>query len=508
MSKKNNNKYLENKYCTLEPLFNIDYSKTTNFISTCLFDMKKDAYRTFDKYLEGIGTFKKLLEDNLPDWKLRIFIDETITENKSLMKQLTHKNNSHLQLIKFNCPNYLMNNSSNRHKGVFGTLLRLFPFFDLPNNDAGIVICDDLDWEYKMYAPIFLTKIRLIEQLINNNNLNDKKFNLCFRTTNNYYEKQNKVVEWVIMSSFISHYNKINPKFMNDFFTFLDKKDTIIYVEHYLDIMKDFAIKHNEDEIGKKFTYGLDEYFLNHFIVNNLKNNIIKFKSFNFKNFINIGEVADLRHVMYKQTQPYSNLENTTHIYNTHYGGYNNDNNSLFIKNNLNKIDMKEQEILHDKYVRFLFRDIINSSYYKFITYINLYTIINDFLYNKLEYGLVQPLVSNKEPRLEYLNKITTFGKDIKYIEKFNVLVKFYIKFYKLLIHIKNTKKYNNIFTKLRVNFILKAENFGIIRREYIEKIIDNKKTTFNYVYKTLDEKDIEELKKLKNEKFYIKELL
>lgn len=128
MSKKNTNTYLENKYCTLEPLFNIDYSKTTNFISTCLFDMKKDAYRTFDKYLEGIGTFKKLLEDNLPDWKLRIFIDETITENKSLMKQLKHKDNSHLQLIKFNCPNYLMNNSSNRHKGVFGTLLRLFPF--------------------------------------------------------------------------------------------------------------------------------------------------------------------------------------------------------------------------------------------------------------------------------------------------------------------------------------------------------------------------------------------
>jgi len=31
------------------------------------------------------------------------------------------------------------------HLGTFGTLLRMFPVFDLPNNDAGVVIIADID---------------------------------------------------------------------------------------------------------------------------------------------------------------------------------------------------------------------------------------------------------------------------------------------------------------------------------------------------------------------------
>jgi hypothetical protein len=522
----NNVEYLKNKFCKLTPLFDIDYTKKTNFLSTCLFDMKGDSYRSFDKYLDGIKTFKRLINEVIPDWKLRIFIDDTITENKTLMKELSSPENDHVQLVKYSCPSYLMNNNSGRHKGVFGTILRLFPFFNFPNNDAGIVICDDLDWVYKFYAPIFINKINLMNNIINNNGLSGKNFNLCVKVTNHYYENINKTIEWVIMSSFISYNQSLDKNLLYDFFSFINKEDSIIVVEHYLHFMKGFSKKNFDNEIGRKFTYGFDEYCLNYFIVNKLNTNIIKFKSHNFFNFINLDAVKKLRHVMYKEndkstiiikTSNNNNNDNNNggkNKYIKYLGGYYNMNNmnnmnnsSIFVKSNLNHLSMKDQEILHDKYIRYLLQNIIKSGY-KFITYTNLYTIINDLLYNKFEYGLLQPLVSNKISKPEYISKITTFTDDIIYTEKFDVLQDFYYIFFKLMLHINNSKKYNSIFTKLRVNHILKKENFGVIRREYIEYNIDGKKKEFNFLYKKLDDKTMNELNKLKLEKFTIKELL
>lgn len=490
--------YLKNKICKLTPLFDIDYSKKTNFISTCLFDMKKDAYRSFDKYLEGIGTFRRIIKEVIPDWKLRIFIDDTILENKELMKELKSPKNSHIQLIKFSCPNYLMNDKSGRHKGVFGTLLRLFPFFDLPNNDAGIVVCDDLDWEYHFYSPIFTNKINVLQNIVKNNSLEDKKFNICLMVNNQYYEKSKKTVDWVLMAYFISYFQTLDVKLLYDFFTFLDKKDTLIYVEHYMTNVKDFIEKNKNNEIGRKFTYGLDEYFLKYFVIDKITDNIIKIKRYNFVNFIDTESVVRFRH----------NVDEVDGFYEGGSGDKNSINSPLDSLKEFRKTSFDKQEILHDKYTRYLLSDVIKDGFV-YINYHILYTIIQDLLYNKYEFGKIQPIIQKKLITKEYLEKTTTLHNDdiIDLIDK-GILRKFFIKFFSLMIHIKNSKKYNNIFTPLRVKHILKKDNLGVVRREYFDSIIDGKHKLFNFYLKKLDDKDIQNLLILKREKFIIKELL
>lgn len=490
---KSKKEYLRNKICSFEPLFDIDYSIKTNFICTVLFDMKRDAYRSFGKYLVGINKYKMIIDKYLQNWKLRIFIDDTITSNNELMSKLQSDDNSHLQLVKFNCPNYKMNNNSDRHKGTFGTIIRLFPFFDFPNNDAGIILCEDLDFDEVYRIPYIINKIHIMKYLILNNNLVNKSFHLCTSSMNHFHENEKRVVEWIIMPDFISYYIKVDKNIIYNFFNYLDKKDTKIYVEHYMKDIKDYVKKHSNNDIGQKFGYGIDEYFLNYHMLKQINDNIIILKSYNFRKFIEADLTVRFRHIVYKD-----NIEGGNQI---------SDNNS-YNTSPINNRYITSNERLHNKYVKYLLQDIVKDGI-EFIKYHILYTIIYELLYTKFEYGLVKPLVSNKINNPNYYKEILDFKKgDNIYYEKFDILLRFYKYFFKLMIHINNSKNYTIIFTPLRVKTVLKNKNLGIIRREYINAIIDGKHNEYNYVYKKLEDKDIEELKKLKKEKFIIKELL
>ena len=134
----NDNNYLINKICTFETLFDFDLTKNKNIISTCFFRMSTH-YKNLSTYINGLSRIIKLI-DNQNQYTLRIFIDENIKNNNEIFNLL--KSSNKVEIVVFKCSNYM---KEGYHFDLFGTLVRYFPFFDFPNNDANNVIVIDID---------------------------------------------------------------------------------------------------------------------------------------------------------------------------------------------------------------------------------------------------------------------------------------------------------------------------------------------------------------------------
>ena len=131
-------KYLENNICEFETLFEIDYNKKINILTTCFFKMDKH-YKNFDTYIRGLKKLINMLNYQ-NEYMLRIFVDQNVLDDQEIMNIL--KSSKKVQIVLFKCANFM---KGNYHIDVFGALVRLFPVFEFKNNDAKNVICIDID---------------------------------------------------------------------------------------------------------------------------------------------------------------------------------------------------------------------------------------------------------------------------------------------------------------------------------------------------------------------------
>ncbi len=250
--------YLENDICKFTPLFPIDYNKKINIFSTCFFKMINKGYKDFSKYLDGLKDLNERILRRKLNYKIRLFIDESIHSDKKIYEIITKLES--VQAVLYSCPNFII--EEKHHIGLFGTMIRFFPFFDFPNNDANIVISSDIDntnfssilndidmiKEYSFFKEIYLLKSGDINR------------SLTYRYNFMYNGKLNP---YVFALSFVSC-RRIKFSLITDFITKVkDDKNNIIYSHHYK------ISKHkSKDDILKfkshgKFIYGVDEYFLN-----------------------------------------------------------------------------------------------------------------------------------------------------------------------------------------------------------------------------------------------------
>jgi hypothetical protein len=232
-------KYLENNICDFEILFDIDYNKKVNILSTCFFKMNSH-YKKFTIYVEGLKRLITML-DTQSDYTLRIFIDEHIRKDKEIMQVL--QSSKKVEIVVFKCSDYIRDNY---HIDVFGALVRLFPVFDFNNNDAKNVIVIDID--------------------LNKNDLLVLKEFMGYKT-----DKVQIVGKGLAQKLFIQ---KIVPHFFCGLIGFYNKK-------YYHEIITDFIInaKNIKDKgiYGKRekpFGYGTDELFLNDYFIYSKKYNI------------------------------------------------------------------------------------------------------------------------------------------------------------------------------------------------------------------------------------------
>ena len=282
--------YLENEICKFTPLFEIDYSKKINIISTVLFKMKNSGYKPFLKYVNGVQHLSNFMHKKLPGFHLRLFIDDTIYTDNELIKNL--KSIKNIQIVRYSCPNFLINGF---HRGMFGTLVRLFPMFDFKNNDADHVIVTDIDYvsEKNIETNIFIIQAYLT---LKNNKKLDNLYLVCDNALllgksgldrnlpYDNYPKNLKTIIPHIAAGLIINIKKLNQKILVNYLKNIDSNKEV-----HSSYSKNTKFLYNRFKSNnKKFVFGVDEYFLNNILLKYIDENKLEFCARIRYNIINL----------------------------------------------------------------------------------------------------------------------------------------------------------------------------------------------------------------------------
>lgn len=133
--------YLTNPYCNFKPKFKFDPTVKKNIVSCSFFKMIY-PYKYFGKYINGLRNLIKFVESELKGFRIRIFIDLSIWDDKKIRHILT--SNNIVEPVLYSCPSY-MESDGIHHYGTFGTVVRFFPMFDFDNNDADHIVVADIE---------------------------------------------------------------------------------------------------------------------------------------------------------------------------------------------------------------------------------------------------------------------------------------------------------------------------------------------------------------------------
>jgi len=304
LTKKNNNTRLLNLYKSKPNLQNVNIDTftdnfkgfTINFttynvgklknakkyyvFSVCYFVMEKsEALQKSKKYVKNLKILIKNIKKNLPNYKIRIYCDKPAVKN---IEEFINDNK--VELFIYEIPSIV--NSKGYHKGYLGTILRYFPFFDLPKHKGDIVVCYDIDSQLT-YNIITIIK----------NRIDTLPFvfysHSCYHTSARYKDMGNII--FPIMGGFITANTSklLFPKYvLTDFFINYLVNDNLhyeTYIKLFLDYEKNKESKlpqiylkskkerpHITDMSMAKYVYGVDEYFLNNQIRRYLLLNKIK----------------------------------------------------------------------------------------------------------------------------------------------------------------------------------------------------------------------------------------
>jgi hypothetical protein len=267
-------KYLENPICELRPLFKINYKKRVNIVSCCFFKMENSGHKDFTVYLNGIKHLYDFVKEEYIGFKIRLFIDLSIYNDSKIMAFL-NKYKDLIQLVLYGCYQYT-DNTQTYHNGYFGTFLRFFPMFNFPNNDANIVIQEDIDFLLPIKQSLkeynrFTVRMNAIKLIVDNHidvsilriGKIDSFMNSVYEYAYNYKGQINTYIIAPLIVSFTPVESSILIKFIkkieksNEIFSYYNLiKDN----KHTSNIENNF-IKH------KHFIYGVDEYFINNVLL-------------------------------------------------------------------------------------------------------------------------------------------------------------------------------------------------------------------------------------------------
>jgi hypothetical protein len=255
-----NSNYLQNNICKFIPLFDFDPNIKKNIISTCFFKMRTGGYKSFDNYLNGINKLHEYAKTHLSDFKIRMFIDLSIYNDTKLMTTLQKLEN--LELVLYCCDAFARDEIY--HLGVFGTLIRAFPMFDFPNNDANRIMVADIDFNHKNIQTI--DGYKYYDSIYSKDEF-DSFYLMTLRKNRiykvfNYTEMivKNKYIKPYVLFDSIITIKKIPNNIIVNFINNQEKYKTT----HITYFLTDAAKKKKCDEY---MCFGLDEYFLNSILI-------------------------------------------------------------------------------------------------------------------------------------------------------------------------------------------------------------------------------------------------
>jgi len=267
--------YLQNDICKFKVVYGeMDPNKKKNFFVSSLFKMRNGGYKNFNKYLQILDIIDEFLESLntiIPEkLYLRLFIDSNIYNDNQIMDKL--KKVKDISLILFTCSDFIIQDKY--HVSVFGTLIRFFPLFDFPNNDAKHILITDMD----STIQVLFNRFNFYFLLLKNANLDNLKIGYIGRYFNDKTVNQkiidNHIYPYCLATKIIG-INRINKevfiKFLNKLKPYMFETKNKIYSDYF--ISEHDLIKRCERNI----CFGVDEYFLNRKLIKYLKKNNLEY---------------------------------------------------------------------------------------------------------------------------------------------------------------------------------------------------------------------------------------
>jgi hypothetical protein len=218
-------------------------------ILSCVFFLKKESYKNINIYKNGIIDIINNFNKILPNFRLRIYYDESVLE--ILNNILNKKNLDNIELYKYNIDFF---RDDIYHKGVIGTFIRFLPLFDLEYHKVDKCLVIDID--NKLY--------NLHRRIINYFDINNIKFAYKSRFCYSFNKRTSKN-KYPIIASLIYQSIQMPYKILSNF---LEK----IYIDNNSKIINYI----NKCNISNIYEYGIDEFFLNKYYIKHMnKLNII-----------------------------------------------------------------------------------------------------------------------------------------------------------------------------------------------------------------------------------------
>lgn len=205
------------------------------------FFKKKQPYRNFKKYIDGLHRLIENINNNYKDYILRIYYDKSVAEEiKEIKKKYI---NYKIEYFKYDIPFFY---DEDFHKGTIGTILRFLPLYESEVNECIVV---DIDKNLKLNLKEVLNYM--------------KKHSISFSYNSNYLYSYinrirsipNSLLRYGILSNCIIQLN-LNKKNTPSFGVFSDFLESIF-------VKKDIEW-FDSCELSNPFEYGIDEVVINH----------------------------------------------------------------------------------------------------------------------------------------------------------------------------------------------------------------------------------------------------
>jgi hypothetical protein len=112
------------------------YANTVNVVFFRAIPLTKN----FQKYVDGLKNWKMIMPKYYPESQLQLFVDKSIASDPEIQKVLFDLN---ARIYLFECPDYLREDQF--HIGLFGTMIRFYPFFDINKHPMKIAHTQELE---------------------------------------------------------------------------------------------------------------------------------------------------------------------------------------------------------------------------------------------------------------------------------------------------------------------------------------------------------------------------
>jgi hypothetical protein len=197
----------------------------------------------------------------MPDFTLRLFIDRSIYEDSTIMEILLHIEG--LELVVYHCFDFVRDEVY--HVGLFGTIVRMFPIFNFENNDANIILINDIDIENQENIIHTEKVFRILKQHHKLNKITLFNIGTLSSASRIYFNIHNTLdylyhdhINVYTLTDKICSIQRLPHELLTSFL-----KETLSNKSKFYSFYEYYKNSNHITEEMEQYIYGVDEYFIN-----------------------------------------------------------------------------------------------------------------------------------------------------------------------------------------------------------------------------------------------------